>query len=285
MNFTKLNEKEPTYQASISLNFSQKPKSNHNNINLQQHNKTYSKNKMDQRWHCKELIPYELIPERELLTIFIKSPKAQDISTTYKNFKSTKFRSRKKFLCKFIPPPIKCSNSVTLHRPRYIDKLPEPSLLNILRKSKSPKQSSESPSYKNEMQIEELIRNRKEIVLPTLEKPKEQYNNIRERIINTKSRDSKKNNTKCESFLQNIKKKIRYSNYNAESEMTYSQKQPIRKWYSRNDVIVSPKRYKSQIKGAMKECVVLADDDCFKKINMIGEIFDECKEQILKLNI
>jgi hypothetical protein len=240
---------------------------------------------MDQRWHCKELVPYELIPDRELFTFFLKSPKAQDISTTYKNFKSTKIRSRKKFLCKYSPPPVKCSNSVTLHRPRYIDKLPEPSLLNILRKSKSPKQSSESPSYKNEMQIEELIRNRKEIVLPALEKPKVQFSNIRERILNTKSRDSKNNNTKCEGFLQNIKKIIRYSNYNAESEMTYSQKQPIRKWYSRNDMIVSPKRHKSQIRGAMKEFVGPAEDDCFKKINMIGEIFDECKDQILKLSI
>ncbi|OMJ69864.1 hypothetical protein SteCoe_32301 [Stentor coeruleus] len=240
---------------------------------------------MDQRWHCKELIPYDLIPDRELFTVFVKSPKAQDISTTYKNFKSIKTKSRKKLLCKYSPSPIKCSNSVTLHRPRYTEKLPESSFLNILRKNKSSKQNSESSNYKNEMQIEELIRNRKEIVLPTLEKSKAQFNNIRERIINTKSRDSRKNIAKHESYFQSIKQKIRYSNYNAESEMTYSQKQPIRKWYSRNDIIVSPKRQKSQTKGNIKESVGFADDDCFKKINLIGEIFDECKQEILKLNM
>lgn len=238
---------------------------------------------MEQRWKCRELNPYDLMPERELINVFITSPKLSDVSTMYQTFKSQRTKSRKKILYKYSPPTIKDCKVIKHRRPRFVKDLPEPVPLTVLRKSISPKPTSKSPNQEAEDFLEDLIRNRKNLVLPMIERPITPCNNLKEKFIKSKSEMSQDRDSKCETLLQKIKYDIRNNN-SIESEMTYAQKQPIRKWDSRSDRVTVQSRFKSQPKPIVKQTIEYADDEYTRKVENIGVMLESCKEEILKWN-
>ncbi|OMJ78064.1 hypothetical protein SteCoe_22220 [Stentor coeruleus] len=240
---------------------------------------------MEQRWKCRELNPYDLMPERELINVFITSPKLTDVSSMYKTFKSQKTKSRKKILYKYSPPPVKDCKVIKHRRPRFANDLPEPAALAVLRKSTSPKPISKSPTQEAEEFFEDLIRNRKNLILPMIERPVTPCSNLKEKFIKSKCEMSQDRDSKCETLLQKIKYDIRNNNNNSiESEITYAQKQPIRKWDSRSDRVTVQIRFKSQAKPIVKQTIDYADDEYNKKIENIGVMLESCKEEILKWN-
>ncbi|OMJ82403.1 hypothetical protein SteCoe_16876 [Stentor coeruleus] len=220
---------------------------------------------MEQRWKCRELNPYDLIPERELINVFITSPKVSEVSAMYQTFKSQKAKPRKKFLYKYDPPHINDCKVIKYHRPRFVKDLPKPVALTVLRKSTSPKVISESQTREAEEFFEDLIRNRKNLVLPMIERSITPCSNLKEKFIKSKSEMSQDLDFKCETLLQKIKNDIGSNNKSIESEITYAQKRPIRKWDSRSDRVTIQIRFKSQPKPNIKQTIIFANDESTKE--------------------
>ena len=161
------------------------------------------------------------MPERNLLTSFITSPREPDITIEFQQFKTNRSKSKRIILYKFQPPPIKQREQLRSIGPRFAKELPEPLNIELIRSKPSVKSFSKSPNNEAEFLIEEMIRNRQDISLPNIEKPLSPYKNLKERFIKTRSQFENDKNHKCETLLQTIKENIRSKSYRIEDEMNY----------------------------------------------------------------
>lgn len=237
---------------------------------------------MGQRWQCRRISPYDLMPDRDIINVFVASPKMGEKLSIYRSFKSQKAKSRKRIMYKNIPAPlIKDCKVVKYHRPRFTKDLPEPTHLPILRKSTSPKPLRQSPNNLTEEILENLIRNRKALILPSLSNEKTSKENIKDSFLRSKSVATQDQIFKAETLYQNVKQDIRNQSYDVESEMTYSQKQPIRQWYKRSNMITMKKKSKSKIKQLNKQELEIENDNSKKKKYNINGLLDMYKEEIL----
>ena len=234
-----------------------------------------------QRWQCKELNALDLMPERNLLTFFVTSPKEPDVASEFLQFKTDQSRSRKHVLYKYQPPAVRQKELLKSVGPRFDRDLPEPVDISVLRPHYSKKKYSSSPHYEAEALIEDMIRNRQEITLPNIPRPTSPYyGNIKERFLKTRSLIVKDRNEKCESLLQNIKESIRSKSYNVEKETSYWDKQPIRKWDVRSIRVLQQTRFKSKGKSSIFLKSNDNDEDFVKKMHRIEDILDNCKTEI-----
>ena len=233
-----------------------------------------------QRWQCKELNAFDLMPERNLLTFFLTSPKEPDLSSDFLSFKTHHYRSRRHILYKYQPPPVRQREVLKSVGPRFAKELPEPIDVSLLRSQNSKKQISPSPHHEAEALIEEMIRNRQEITLPNIPRPPSPCSNIKERFMKTRTIIGKDRKEKCETLLQSIKESIRSKSYKVETETSYWDKQPIRKWDARPSRILEQNRFKSQGKSSKFLKKYDNDEDFARKMNHIEDILDNCRTEI-----
>ncbi|OMJ94376.1 hypothetical protein SteCoe_2419 [Stentor coeruleus] len=220
------------------------------------------------------------MPDREMINVFVTSPKAGESSCIYSSFKSQKAKSRKRIMYKNIPAPqIKDCKLVKYYKPRFTNDLPDPVHLSILRKRTSPKLLNESPNHLTEEILENLIRKRKTLILPALNIEKTSNENIKESFLRSKSVAIQDQIIKAETLFQNVKQDIRNQSYDIESEMTYSQRQPIRQWYKRSNMITMKKKSKSKIKQQNKQESDIENDNAKKKNYNINRLLDIYKEE------
>ncbi|OMJ89523.1 hypothetical protein SteCoe_8322 [Stentor coeruleus] len=235
---------------------------------------------MGQRWQCRRISPYDLMPDREMISCF--STKTDEKLNIHRSFKSQKAKSRKRIMYKNTPASqIKDCKVVKYHRPRFTKDLPDPVQLPILRKSTSPKPLRQSPNILTEEILENLIRKRKALILPSLNNLKTSKENIKESFLRSKSVASQDQVFKEKTLFQNVKQDIKNQSYDVESEMAYWQKQPIRKWYKRSNMIAMKKKSKIKIKQQVKQEIEKENNDVKKKKYNINGLLDMYKEEIL----
>jgi hypothetical protein len=228
-----------------------------------------------QRWLCKELNAYDLMPERNLIQFFITSPKSPDVTSQYKTFVSSKLKTKKYFLSKYDPVTIKQRHFIRSERPRYTKTIPE--AVHITTPTPTQGKNKHKKTNPAELVIEDLIRNRQEISLPHIDKPSTPYSNIKQKFIKTKSKFYNHKDYKCETLLQNIKENI--NNYNLDKELTYRDKQPIRIWNSRPNRIITQKKILNGQKSK-KTPDLNKSLDLKKKVNLIEEILETVSDEI-----
>lgn len=222
------------------------------------------------RWQCRELNAYDLMPDRNLINFFITSPKAPDVNSEFQQFKTQQTRSRKHILFKYQPAQVRQRDLLISEGPRFSKELPMPIEVSLLRAKPSRKKIIQGPNNEAEVLIEEMIRNRQEISLPSIARVTSPCSNIKERFSKTKTVLHEKSGT----LLQNIKESIRSKSYKIESEMSYWDKQPMRKWDSRPSRILNQNRFKSQLKPLPS--ILENEENLQGKLSHIDNILDSC---------
>jgi hypothetical protein len=161
--------------------------------------------------------------------------------------------------------------------PRFKQDLPNPVKQNIIRiqnKTLSPiVQDSQA-----ELFIEDLIRNRQEIVLPKHDKPRSPSGNFRDKFIKTRSQMMEERKAKCGSLLQDIRDKAR-----ADWENFQWLSKPLRRWDSRSDRVIVQNRFQNLNRSnfVVDDFEEPLEDLRKKNRGMIGNILEACGEDIL----
>lgn len=233
------------------------------------------------RWKVKQLNAFDCIPEFNLVNTFITSPKLTDISEQYQEFKSMRSKSPQRIKYRYCPPVAQDKKVVKYEGPRLNKELPKSMKVSLLR-TRPNAQSSLSTNPTSELFIENLIRNRQELILPSFEKPKNPYKNLKEQLIKTRPQLLQDRKMKCDTLLQNIKESMKSQTYKVESEMSYWDHQPLRKWDKRNDRVLMQKRFKNINRSA----VIIQHEDSLeeeerKNFDAIGSILEACGDDIL----
>jgi len=190
-----------------------------------------------QRWRIKELSPADLIVERPLIQILTQAPRPPPISEFYKDFKAKRLKSKPIVLYRYNAPPIHSKKLLKNESPRFTNKIPLTfSKPYQLRQSKT--NSPKTRNLQKELQIENLIKNRENMYLPTLEAHHSKYTSLKDRLLKSKSSLTNKGSSVLGIFSENFDtRKVHWHN------------QPIRKWETRK---MSPDPRKSQKKSSEK---------------------------------
>lgn len=239
------------------------------------------------RWKVKELHAFDLIPDRDLINVFITTPKLTDIHSDYQEFKSFRSKSPKRIKYKSQPPLNTDKKVIKYEGPRLNQDLPKPIKLQVLR-SNNKTQMNVQMNPQAELFIEDLIRNRMEIVLPKFDKPKSPARNLKEKFIKTRSEVLDERSSKCDSLLQDMKSRLR--ELGDDNEFGYWMSQPIRKWDRRNDRVVVQNKFQGTCRNR-EERASAKDERTFRTESLdeerernrgnIGNLLEACGEEIL----
>ena len=222
---------------------------------------------MEPRWKVKELNAIDLVPERKLLNVFITAPKQIEVFKSYQNFKALSSRKRKHFLYKYRPPPIHSTKVVKYEGPRFSNKIPS-TFFKSIRQSQTKSLSPTNRNFQAEYLIENLIKNRKEIVLPTVQSTKHTYKSLKDRLSNTKSNLFQDLSCISQSISDGLKNKDKL-----DSSRVSWQKSPIRRWEKSKLIINTKKRPKTCIKSPRKEAF---KESYLDNGDIIGKVLDSC---------
>jgi hypothetical protein len=139
-----------------------------------------------------------------------------------------------------------------------------------------------------ELFIEDLIRNRMEIVLPKFDKPKSPARNLKEKFIKTRSEVLDERSSKCDSLLHDMKSRLR--ELGDDNKFGYWMSQPIRKWDRRNDRVVVQNKFQGTCRNR-EERASAKDERTFRTESLdeerernrgnIGNLLEACGEEIL----
>lgn len=231
-------------------------------------------------WKVRELNAFDLLPETNLINVFVTSAKLADISEEYQEFKSLRSKSPQRVRYKYHPPLALDKKVVKYEGPRLNKELPKIVKVNLLRNRTNCKSINDNP--KAELFIEDLIRNRQQITLPRFEKPKNHYSNLKEQFIKTRSQLLDERKEKCDTLLQSIKENMKNQSYRVESEMRHWDYQPLRKWDHRSDRMLVQKKFQNVNRSvSIPQNEENYEEENKKTSDFIGNILEACGDDIL----
>ena len=231
-------------------------------------------------WKVRELNAFDLLPETNLINVFITSAKLRDISEEYQEFKSLRTNSPQRVRYKYHPPLALDKKVVKYEGPRLNKELPRSVKVSLLKNRPVCKSINENP--KAELFIEDLIRNRQQITLAPFEKPKNVYTNLKDQFIKTRSQLLEERKEKCDTLLQSIKENMKNQSYRVESEMRHWDYQPLRKWDHRSDRMLVQKKFQNMNRSVS----IPQNEENYEEANkktadVIGCILEACGDDIL----
>jgi hypothetical protein len=218
---------------------------------------------VSQRWRIKELSPADLIIERSLIQIPVQVPKPPTVTDFYKDFKSKNLKSKPIVLYRYKAPSIRSKKVVKYESPRFTNKIPITFIKPYqLRQSKTNSPKTRNP--KNELLIENLIKNRENLYLPTLESQHTKYMSLKDRFLKRKSSLTNKGSPILGNFSENF-----------DTEKVHWHNEPIRKWETRK---LSPEPRRFFKKSSEKIPKTLQPSIQYP--NIIDNLISSCELQI-----
>jgi hypothetical protein len=226
---------------------------------------------MEPRWKVKELNAIDLVPDRKLINVFLTSPKPPQVIQSYQNFKAHKSKTRRLMLFKYDPPPIKPSKVVKYEGPRFCNKLPK-TFFKSIRKSQTKSLSPSGRNVQAEVLLENLIKNRQELVFPIVQSTKQAYRSLKDRLSNTKTNLFQNLSSISQSISSGLKTKE-----SQDSPRVNWHHSPIRRW-ERPKI---QKRSENRAKTCFKKRESLPKNERTSNGDLIGGILDNCESAIL----